>query len=157
MQSKKSILGISIFEKWNRTDESMHSADRVRKKRPPSLLCCCRLDFQAFFTFTMLWTCPIQKWSRFDREREAVLVSGYARVQTIEVRIIEEACRRHVCTDITGILIKFLFLTFLHTMYSSSLSRFPALMFQCLFVYMVTVFPWDIWLQTFVCLFVCFV
>ena len=38
MQSKNQvvILGISIFEKWNRTIESKHSADRVRKKRLPS-------------------------------------------------------------------------------------------------------------------------
>ena len=40
VQSKNQvvILGISIFEKWNRTVESNRLADRVRKKRPPSYL-----------------------------------------------------------------------------------------------------------------------
>ena len=32
------IIGISIFEKWNRVVESKHSANRVREKRPPSYL-----------------------------------------------------------------------------------------------------------------------
>ena len=38
MQSKNQvvILGISIFEKWNRPVESNRLADRVRNKRPPS-------------------------------------------------------------------------------------------------------------------------
>ena len=38
MQSKNQvvILGISIFEKPKQTVESNRSADRVRKKRPPS-------------------------------------------------------------------------------------------------------------------------
>ena len=30
------ILGINTIEKWNRTVESNHSADRVGRKRPPS-------------------------------------------------------------------------------------------------------------------------
>ena len=30
------ILGVSIFEKLEQTVESNHSADRVRKKKPPS-------------------------------------------------------------------------------------------------------------------------
>ena len=39
MQSKnKVVFGISIFEKWNRTVESKHSADRVRKKGPLSYI-----------------------------------------------------------------------------------------------------------------------
>ena len=60
MQSKYQvfILGITIFEEPEQTVRSNHSADRVRKKNlllPPGLRT----------TFTMLWTCPVQKWSLF--------------------------------------------------------------------------------------------
>ena len=69
MQSKNQavILGISIFEKTEQTIQSSRSADRVRKKRPPSYLAMAPGLQTLFFTFTKLWTCSVQKWSLFGR------------------------------------------------------------------------------------------
>ena len=41
-----------------------HSADQ--KDRHPTLLLPPGLQ-DLFFTFTMLWMCPVQKWNRFGR------------------------------------------------------------------------------------------
>ena len=61
------ILGISILEKLEQTVESNCLADELEKRDGhPTLLLPPGLQ-TLLFTFTMLWTCSVQKWSSFGR------------------------------------------------------------------------------------------